>query len=175
MGISIVGRVGFGVVCQVGYTLIAAADGAAHSHRARKLSSASHPPRLTVMPTDVRDEPPEAADHPEMAADAISAVSGRFVEIAWALVLQEVTMNLALWIIAGALAVVFASSGLMKLGVPKDELVASSDMGWAESFSQAQIRWIGAAELCGGVGLIAPLRCVSRRCWLRSQPLASFS
>ena len=84
-------------------------------------------------------------------------------------------MNLALWIIAGALAVVFASSGLMKLGVPKDELVASSDMGWAESFSQAQIRGISAAELCGGVGLIAPLRCVSRRCWLRSQPLASFS
>jgi DoxX-like family len=92
-----------------------------------------------------------------MAADAAFATITRSVEIAWALVLQEVTMNLALWIIAGALAVVFALSGLMKLGVPKDELVASTDMGWAEGFSQAQIRWIGAAEFCGGVGLIAPV------------------
>lgn len=65
-------------------------------------------------------------------------------------------MNLALWIIAGALALVFGLSGLMKLGVWKDKLVASSNMGWAEGFSQAQIRWIGAAEFCGAVGLIAP-------------------
>jgi uncharacterized membrane protein YphA (DoxX/SURF4 family) len=65
-------------------------------------------------------------------------------------------MNLALWIIASALAVVFALSGLMKLGMSKDKLVASSNMGWAEGFSQTQIRWIGAAELCGAVGLIAP-------------------
>ena len=65
-------------------------------------------------------------------------------------------MNQALWIIAGALAVVFAMSGLTKLGMPKGELVASSNMGWAEGFSQAQIRWIGAAEFCGAVGLMAP-------------------
>jgi uncharacterized membrane protein YphA (DoxX/SURF4 family) len=65
-------------------------------------------------------------------------------------------MNLALWIIASALAVVFALSGLMKLGVSKDKLVASSNMGWAEAFSPAEIRWIGAAEFCGAVGLIAP-------------------
>ena len=64
-------------------------------------------------------------------------------------------MNLALWIIAGALAVMFALSGLMMLGVPKDKLLASG-MGGVEGFSQVQIRWIGAAELCGAVGLIAP-------------------
>jgi hypothetical protein len=40
-------------------------------------------------------------------------------------------MNLALWIIARALVVVFALSGLMKLGVSKDKLVASSNMRWA--------------------------------------------
>jgi uncharacterized membrane protein YphA (DoxX/SURF4 family) len=91
-----------------------------------------------------------------MAADAAFAVGAGSGEIAWALVLQEVTMNLALWIIAGALAVVFALSGLMMLGVPKDKLVASNNMGGAEGFSQAQIRWIGAAEFCGAVGLIAP-------------------
>jgi hypothetical protein len=65
-------------------------------------------------------------------------------------------MNLALWIIASALAVMFALSGLMKLGTSKDKLVASSNMGWAKAFSQTEIRWIGAAELCGAVGLIAP-------------------
>jgi DoxX-like family len=112
--------------------------------------------RNDVTPTDARDEPSEAADHPEMAADAVFVVSARSVEIAWGLALQEVTMNLALWIIAGALAVMFALSGLMMLGVPKDKLVASGNMAAAEGFSQAQIRWIGAAEFCGAVGLIAP-------------------
>ena len=65
-------------------------------------------------------------------------------------------MNLALWIIASVLAVVFSLSGLMLLGVSKDKLVSSPNMGWAEGSSQAQIRWIGAAEFCGAVGLIAP-------------------
>jgi hypothetical protein len=91
-----------------------------------------------------------------MAAGAALVVSARSVEIAWGPVLQEVTMNLALWIIAGALAVMFALSGLMMLGVPKGKLVASGNMGGAEGFSQAQIRCIGAAEFCGSVGLIAP-------------------
>jgi hypothetical protein len=59
-------------------------------------------------------------------------------------------MERALWIIAGALAVVFALSGLAKSGVPKDKLAASSKMGWVEGFSQAQIRWIAGAEFCGG-------------------------
>ena len=36
-------------------------------------------------------------------------------------------MNLALWIVAGALAVMFALSGLMMLGVPKGKLVARHD------------------------------------------------
>lgn len=79
-------------------------------------------------------------------------------------------MNLALWIIAVALALVFGLSGPMKLGVWKDKLVASSNMGWAEGFSQAQIRWIGAAEFCGAVGLIAQRFVITRAPRFRPRP-----
>ena len=48
-------------------------------------------------------------------------------------------MNLALWIIAIVLAVVFAASGLMKQFVPKDKL-ATSGQGWAQDFSPTSIR-----------------------------------
>jgi hypothetical protein len=65
-------------------------------------------------------------------------------------------MERALSIVAGALAVVFALGGLVKLGVSKDKLAASSNIGGVEGFSQAQIRWLGAAEFCGAVGLIVP-------------------
>ena len=44
-------------------------------------------------------------------------------------------MNLALWIIAIVLAVVFAASGLMKQFVPIDKLVASGQ-GWAQDFAR---------------------------------------
>ena len=77
-------------------------------------------------------------------------------------------MNLALLITAGALAVVFALSGLMKLGVSKDKLVASSSMGWAEAFSPAEIRWIGAAECAAPWGSLRPPLCTSRRYSSRS-------
>ena len=48
-------------------------------------------------------------------------------------------MNLALWIVAIVLAVVFAGSGLMKQFVPKDKLVAAGQ-GWAQDFSPTSIR-----------------------------------
>src|ERR1700749_4567463 len=108
------------------------------------ICSASHAPRPTVTLTEARAEPSEAANHPEMAADAAVVVSAGAVEIAWGLVLQEVTLTLGLWVIADGLAVMFAVSGLMMLGIPKDKLVASGNMGGAEGFSQVQIRWIGA-------------------------------
>lgn len=64
-------------------------------------------------------------------------------------------MNLALWIIAGILAAVFAGSGAMKLAMPKDKLVESG-LGGLADVSQAAIRLIGVAELAGAVGLIVP-------------------
>jgi uncharacterized membrane protein YphA (DoxX/SURF4 family) len=64
-------------------------------------------------------------------------------------------MNLALWIIAIVLAVVFAASGLMKQFVPKDKLVTSGQ-GWAQDFGPTTIRLIGAAEILGAIGLVLP-------------------
>ena len=64
-------------------------------------------------------------------------------------------MNLALWIIATVLAVVFLASGLMKQFVPKDKLVTSGQ-GWAQDVSPTNIRLIGLAEILGAVGLILP-------------------
>jgi uncharacterized membrane protein YphA (DoxX/SURF4 family) len=64
-------------------------------------------------------------------------------------------MNLALWIVASVLAVVFAGSGLMKQFVPKDKLAASGQ-GWAQDYSQSNIRLIGLAEILGAIGLVLP-------------------
>ena len=64
-------------------------------------------------------------------------------------------MNLALWIIATVLAVVFLASGLMKQFVPKDKLAASGQ-GWAQDYSQSNIRLIGLAEILGAIGLVLP-------------------
>ncbi|CAM5289991.1 DoxX family protein [Mycolicibacterium aubagnense] len=64
-------------------------------------------------------------------------------------------MNMALWIIAGVLAFVFAGSGVMKLVVPKDKLVASGQ-GWAADVDPNAIRGIGVVEFLGAIGLIVP-------------------
>src|SRR6201987_1112664 len=64
-------------------------------------------------------------------------------------------MNLALWIIAIALAVAFAASGILKILRGKEQLVASG-FGWAEDFSPSTIRLIGLAEILGALGLILP-------------------
>jgi uncharacterized membrane protein YphA (DoxX/SURF4 family) len=64
-------------------------------------------------------------------------------------------MNLALWIIAIVLAVVFIASGLMKQFVPKSKLVTSGQ-GWAEDYSPTNIRLIGLAEVLGAIGLVLP-------------------
>ncbi len=63
-------------------------------------------------------------------------------------------MNIALWIIAGLLAVAFLASGVMKLVQPKEKLPAG--WGWVEDFSAASIKAIGALEVLAAVGLILP-------------------
>jgi hypothetical protein len=64
-------------------------------------------------------------------------------------------MNLALWIIAGLLAVVFLASGAMKLTRPKEKLAAFG-MGWVEDFSAGTVKAIGTLEVLAAVGLILP-------------------
>ena len=63
-------------------------------------------------------------------------------------------MNIALWIIAGLLAVAFLASGAMKLIQPKEKLPAG--WGWVEDFGAGSIKAIGALEVLAAVGLILP-------------------
>lgn len=65
-------------------------------------------------------------------------------------------MNIALWIIAGLLAVAFLAGGAMKLIQPKEKLAAAGNMGWVEDFSANGIKAIGALEVLAAVGLILP-------------------
>jgi len=64
-------------------------------------------------------------------------------------------MNIALWIIAGLLAVAFLASGVVKLTRPREKLITSG-MGFAEDFSSGAVKAIGVLEVLAGVGLILP-------------------
>lgn len=64
-------------------------------------------------------------------------------------------MNIALWIIAGLLAVGCLTGGAMKLIQPKEKLAASG-WGWVEDFSAGTVKAIGALEVLAAVGLILP-------------------
>ena len=63
-------------------------------------------------------------------------------------------MNIALWIIAGILAMAFAGTGFMKLTSSKEDLLPK--MPWVADFSATQVRGIGVIELLGAIGLILP-------------------
>ena len=65
-------------------------------------------------------------------------------------------MNIALWIIAGLLAVAFLAGGAMKLIQPKEKLAASSRGAFAEDFGAGTVKAIGALEILAAVGLILP-------------------
>lgn len=64
-------------------------------------------------------------------------------------------MNIVLWIIAGILAAMFLTAGVLKLTQPKEKLLASN-MKWVEDFSGSTVKFIGTMELLAGLGLILP-------------------
>lgn len=63
-------------------------------------------------------------------------------------------MNIALWIVAGLVALGFLFAGVNKIAQPREKLQQS--MAWVEDFSPTQIKLIGAAEVLGAIGLIVP-------------------
>ncbi|MGB6454585.1 MAG: DoxX family protein [Streptosporangiaceae bacterium] len=74
-------------------------------------------------------------------------------------------MNLALWIVAGLLAVVFLVSSTTKLFVPQQNLdgllhrlggAAKAAGEWTREFSPVALKAIGVLEFLGAVGLILP-------------------
>ena len=66
-------------------------------------------------------------------------------------------MNLALWIVAGLLAVAYLVAGGGKLVLSKQRLrAASSGAAWLDDFSAGSVKAIGALEVLAAVGLIVP-------------------
>jgi uncharacterized membrane protein YphA (DoxX/SURF4 family) len=64
-------------------------------------------------------------------------------------------MNIALWIVAGLLALLFLGAGAMKLTQPKAKLAAFG-LSWTEDFSDNTVKAIGGLEALAGLGLILP-------------------
>ena len=70
---------------------------------------------------------------------------------------KEFVMNLALWIIAGLLAVAYLVGGGGKLVMPKEKIAAVGPSArWVEDFSAGTVKVIGAFEVLAAVGLILP-------------------
>lgn len=63
-------------------------------------------------------------------------------------------MEILLWILAGLLAVVFATSGTTKLVSSRERLIERTP--WVEAFPHPTVRGIGALEVLGAIGLIVP-------------------
>lgn len=63
-------------------------------------------------------------------------------------------MNVALWIIQIIVAALFLTSGSLKLVLPKDNLRKVFE--WIEDYSEQRLRFIGAFEVLGGLGLFLP-------------------
>jgi uncharacterized membrane protein YphA (DoxX/SURF4 family) len=63
-------------------------------------------------------------------------------------------MNLALWIVAGLLAIIFGFAGVGKMVLPKEKIARKE--AWVEDWSASAIKTIGALEVLAAVGLILP-------------------
>ena len=64
-------------------------------------------------------------------------------------------MNVALWVVQGALAAVFAVSGAAKAVLSKERMLATGQTG-VRDYSLPAIRMIAACELAAVLGLILP-------------------
>ena len=64
-------------------------------------------------------------------------------------------METVVWIVQILLAVVFLFAGLTKITQPREKLVAGQ-MAWAEDFTSAQVKNIGAMEVLAALALVIP-------------------
>lgn len=63
-------------------------------------------------------------------------------------------LHIGLWVSQVLLALAFGMAGVMKTGTPVDELAKM--LPWVASTPEALVRFIGASELLGAIGLILP-------------------
>jgi uncharacterized membrane protein YeiB len=66
-------------------------------------------------------------------------------------------MHKTLWALQILLAFSFAAAGTIKLSTPQSQFASDPNMSWAEDYSDTQIKLIGAAEVAGAIGLVAPM------------------
>ncbi len=63
-------------------------------------------------------------------------------------------MNIALWAVAGLLALAFLAAGLPKIIIERKRLV--DRLTWVADVSDAQVKGVGTVEVLGALGLILP-------------------
>jgi hypothetical protein len=63
-------------------------------------------------------------------------------------------LNVVLWVAQILLAIGFGMAGFMKLGTPYAEL--AQKMAWARLTPEPLVKFIGASELAGALGMILP-------------------
>jgi uncharacterized membrane protein YphA (DoxX/SURF4 family) len=63
-------------------------------------------------------------------------------------------VHVALWIIAGLLALAFLAAGLSKITGKREDMVTKT--AYVEDFPQGVIKAIGVAEVLAAIGLIVP-------------------
>jgi uncharacterized membrane protein YphA (DoxX/SURF4 family) len=62
-----------------------------------------------------------------------------------------------MWVIQIFVALAFLATGTMKLVKSKAQLAANPHMGWMHGVPEARIKLLGAAEVLGAIGLVAPM------------------
>ena len=67
-------------------------------------------------------------------------------------------MNIALWTVAGLLALAFVAGGLLKVVMSRQRIRATggASAAWTDDVSPARIKTIGVLEILGGLGLVLP-------------------
>ncbi|WP_154793376.1 DoxX family protein [Occultella kanbiaonis] len=65
-------------------------------------------------------------------------------------------MNVALWIVAGLLALLFLFAGANKVLIPYDTLSRAPLSEWVSHVSPGLVKVIGVFEILGALGLILP-------------------
>lgn len=63
-------------------------------------------------------------------------------------------MNIALWIVAGVFGVAYVAGGIIKLTMAYEKYAAK--LHWPEDFTPGNVRFMGAVEVLGGIGLVLP-------------------
>jgi hypothetical protein len=66
------------------------------------------------------------------------------------------TVNIALSIVQGLLALVYLAAGGLKVVRRREQLVASGNFDWMKDSSDAGVKAVGLVEILGALGVILP-------------------